>query len=644
MLRHGARTFELVRQLDDENYHVEDCQTRRPSTLTKSQILKGIWDKKYQVVSAEGVEITSPKGRAVPVDLSSLDEEDTQIIDRKLAYINALQKAHVTLGQRERIKNLIPKVSLSISDSHPPKPSTVMSWARRYEKEGRHPIALKSGNSCRMSEVRLHPVVEEVLRAGIQNVYLKKSKPSQLHTLDIVRRDIAKKVALGELDQKDASVSRSTLSRRISEIDAYHRIAARDGRSRARLLSRTSMDGTQAKYPLQHVEIDHTILNWVVICDRTGLPMGRPVLTVAIDAFSGYVLGFYVSFYGAGLSSVSGVVRNMLQPKADLVQGIKLEHRWLSDGIPDELILDNGLEFHAAAFKRMAWELSSDITYCRVRTPWLKPHVERFFATLNFLTLSKGRVFKKDANIERLDPQKDAAISFSDLVKGLTMFVVDVHPFQVNQRKLARPYDLMLEGLELCPPVTYPGDMDALRLTSALSANLTLGQGGVELRGLPFGGPELLPLRKRLAGAAKVLVKWDPDDLSEIWIQDPFEKTWIQSPCRWQDYANGLSWNQHLLIRKFAREKLKASGAYEYLQAARLRLHDHWMEATSYRNRADATLAGRFSGVTSARVLAPQASTTPEPKSTPIPRLTANVEVDASQGCDVLEFDSFDMD
>jgi putative transposase len=60
------------------------------------------------------------------------------------------------------------------------------------------------------------------------------------------------------------------------------------------------------------------------------------------------------------------------------------------------------------------------------------------------------------------------------------------------------------------------------------------------------------------------------------------------------------------MIRKYAREKLKSNGAYEYLQSARLDLHDHWMNATSHKTTADSALAARYSGVTSARVMSTQ--------------------------------------
>jgi len=606
-------------------------------------ILKRIWTKEYEIVVAPSRQtghVKPPPEEATPIDLGSLKASVRAGMERRKDYIDALQKAHVTRGQRKKVEQVVKKVAIRLNDHRPPSGSTVMGWARDYQTSGHNPMSLRSGNACRVRQRQTSSVMDKLVSRLIQKVYLTKDRHTLQHTLDCIQREAKELVRQKQLEEAKATISLATLSRRVQEIDLFRRIAAREGVARARMTCRTVMDGAGASYPLQRVEVDHTPLNWVVVCDRTGLPLGRPLLTVMIDAFSGYVLGIYLSFYGPGLSSVSGVIRNAVMPKADFVRGVKLQNRWLAEGIADELVLDNGMEFHAAAFKLMSWELGSDMMFCRVRTPWLKPHVERFFATLNHLTLARGRIHKRVANVLNLDPRKDAAVKFSDLVKGLIMFVADVHPFEINERKLARPHDLMMEGLSNCPPVVYPGDMDALRLTSALSKQLTVGLGGVELHGLPFGGPELFPLRKQFGERFKTLVKWDPDDMAFLWVQNPLNQTWIQSPCRWLEYADGLSWNQHLVIRKFARAELKLSGAYEDLAAARLRLHDHWLDATSTKTSADALLAARYSGITSARVMAPES--TPKAPEQPT-RLVADVEMPKSAHREIPAFEAFEM-
>ncbi|MDF3822963.1 hypothetical protein P3G55_23910, partial [Leptospira sp. 96542] len=101
----------------------------------------------------------------------------------------------------------------------------------------------------------------------------------------------------------------------------------------------------------------------------------------------------------------------------------------------------------------------------------------------------------------------------------------------------------------------------------------------------------------------KVLCKWDPDDLSTLYVQPPQSRDWITAQCRWQEYSNGLSQNQHRLIRQFAKENFKANGAIDYLLRAKQDLHEFWLGATSHRSSADAKKLGRLSGLTSSKVL-----------------------------------------
>jgi putative transposase len=504
---------------------------------------------------------------------------------------------------RTKIGKVIDSVAARLGDANKPSTSAVMDWARRLRLAEGYPGALVDRRVTRRASRRIAPVMEQLMTKVLEQVYLTRARNSLVHTLAVIHDEAAKKVRAGLLAKGDARISLATLSRRVADVDRYRVIAARYGAARARMVCRTSMDGAAADYPLQRVEVDHTPLNWVVVCDRTGLPLGRPLLTVLVDAFSSYVLGFYVSFYGSGLTSVSGALRCAIRSKGDMTRGLSLSNRWSAEGVPDRLVLDNGLEFHSPVFQLMGWELGMDFTYCRVHTPWLKPHVERFFSTLDTLTLAKGRIHKRVANVVEMDPVNGAAIMFSDFVKGMVQFVVDVHPFEINERKLARPHDLFVDGLERRPAVHFPRDMEALRMVSALSATRTVGPGGVEIAGLPFGGPELLDMRKRHGERFKSLIKWDPDDMSQIWVQDPSSKQWVVSACRWHAYADGLSWNQHRTIRKFARQELKNCNAVEYLEQARLRLHNHWMEATAWKTRADRKLAAVTAGYTSARVL-----------------------------------------
>lgn len=571
--------------------------------MKKYRVLAEIEAGRYSVILPAHNDSNASRSGPTIHNAGPLPEKVQKEIDRRHAYVLGMRKAGITRGSRRFLPEVIQKVAARIQDEKPPSPSTVLSWARRYAESGEIPRALASRNHNRKSPKRTPPLLEDLIREGIRSTYLTKDRHSLEHTRNAIVTAAKKLVKEGKSELIKVTISTSTIGRWVNELDRYHVIACRYGPARARLLCRTPMGDDYPTLPFEEVEGDHTPLDWIVICDLTGIPLGRPLFTATHCANTNYPAGFYLSFYGPGLTSVSGVLRNTISIKDAICKSAGTTQRWLASGIPDKLILDNELSFHSVNFFRMAYEVGSDLSFAAVRTPWSKAHIERFFASLGTLTLCSGRVRKKITNVIDLDPRATAVITFSNLVKGLVQYMVDVFPFRINERKLARPYDLMMEGISKCPPARYLNSTESLRMATALSKELTVNQGGVELHGIPYGSSELLPVRKALGKNFKTMIKWDPDNINEIYVQNPITSEWICSPSRWPHYTKGLSWNQHLLIRKFMRNQLKARGAEEQYINASMKLHEFWMDVTTPKGVADAKLAAQFSGVTSARVL-----------------------------------------
>lgn len=645
ILKSGSNLLELTRIFDDKTVLLEDTKTRKPLTLHRDEVVERVNAGKFKVVVGEACSPSSKNDQEILVDLNSLDPRERKKLTERFQFVRALQKKGVRRGQRQKIAHHIPAITQALGLSKEPSTSAVMNWMRSYQTSSCNIASLVSKNRFRKRKIRLSPQLDVVLWKVLNREYFTQNKHSIQHAYTQLQAEIKREIAKGTLTEGE-QVSYLTLARRIKEVDLYHRISTREGPARARMICRTAFPDGYPNYPLERVEIDHTPLNWIVICDRTGIPLGRPLLTLIIDAYSGYVIGFYISFYGPGVTSVSGAIRSSLSPKHAFMETAGLENEWLSHGLADEFVVDNGLEFHSFAFKLIAMCLGVDLMFCRVRTPWLKPHVERFFATLNTLTLAKGKITKHMANVLRIDPYKDACITFSDLVTGLLKFIVDVHPFEPNWRKMARPYDLFKEGLERCPPAQFPGNMEELKRASGMSKVLTLGPGGIEMMGLPYGSYGFKDIANRHGTRIKVLCKWDPDDLSTLYVQPPQSRDWITAQCRWQQYSNGLSQNQHKLIRQFAKENFKAVGAIDYLLRAKQDLHEFWLGATSHRSSADAQKLGRLSGLTSSKLLnSSTGSYTPTTESVDTNAASSKLIVDADYAqlakVPVPDFNSF---
>jgi len=148
-------------------------------------------------------------------------------------------------------------------------------------------------------------------------------------------------------------------------------------------------------------------------------------------------------------------------------------------------------------------------------------------------------------------------------------------------------------------------------------------------------------MRKEVGANFRTNMKWDPDDISFVYVQHPREKTWIPTPSIWTEYTTGFGWNQHQLINKFKREKHVQGGGLEALLLARQGVHEIWMNGIVKRNRvSDMKLAAKYSGLSSNQILIPE-----KPSSEPSVEksLVLPDEIAHSITADVPDFASFVM-
>lgn len=645
VVRRGSQLLEFLRLLDGNKIQFEDQRTRHVSVMKLSAFYAELMSKKIQPVIGDVVDFVSEEaGSKRPIllpDISSMDEKWQSQLERRLNWVRALRKRSITRGQRSAIEEAIPAIAKILGDGTPPKSSTLMDWMHKFDASCQNPAALLSGNYCRKRDSRVHVVVEELIDKKLRSVYLTPARHTLRHAYEQIFLALKKMVDAKKIESQDAHISMATVSRRLSEFEKYDVTKARLGVGHARAKFRTTVEGSQAVRAMQRLECDHTLLNWVVICDRTGLPLGRPTLTIIVDGMSGYVVGIYVSFNGPGLTSVLNVVKNAIAPKDDLALSAGAKQPWLAFGIGETLVLDNGLEFHARAFQLAAWELGVDLEYCRVRTPWVKPKVERFFANLDHFSLTRGRVRKPMNNVLNIDPTQDAAIMFSDFVRGLIQFVVDVYPFELNSRKLCTPFESFRESFNTLAPPAFLPSMDQLDLIAAMRADLTVGPGGIELQGITYSSTDVLYMKREVGHKFKTGVKWNPDDLSFVYLQHPVKKDWLPVPSIRPDYTDGLSWTQHRLIRRHAREKHVQGGGVEQLLLARQELHETWMNGIVRRNRSqDLRTASKLSGISSNQILLPKDK---QLLAVPHQKLIVPESVSLQEPVDIEPFESFVM-
>lgn len=112
-------------------------------------------------------------------------------------------------------------------------------------------------------------------------------------------------------------VSRESVRKIALSIDQYDVMNSRYGRRAADTKRGPRAAGVITTRPLERVEMDHFLCDVHLVCEKTGIRLGRPWLTLAVDHYSGMVLGYYLSFAPPSAASVLAALRHAILPKTN---------------------------------------------------------------------------------------------------------------------------------------------------------------------------------------------------------------------------------------------------------------------------------------------------------------------------------------
>lgn len=648
VLRDGDRVMEFERQLEFGKVQFKFQDNFEVRTLSLGALYSRILAKTIQVVHQNGHKVHLPSPLPIgdtEINLSlDISKKQEDLITYRLRYVRAALKMRVSAGSRAKCAAVIAEVADKDADPTPPGPDSLMAWMKRYQKSGSNPYVLIDRRPLARKPKRLSRAIETLLEECIAKYFLQLRGLSVKSTFEKFKEEVRTKER--QFSETISLPSERTCYRRILEIDPYVRDFKRFGASYARNRWRFSLQGDQSTRILQRVEIDHTWLDIWVLDPRTGVPIGRPWVTVVLDRYSGYILGIYISFYGPSVASVAHAIKNSIFPKDELMAGIpEILTPWTSMGVAEMYVVDNALEFHSNPFKRLAWDLRTDLLYNPVHQPWLKASIERAMMEFNRILPARGKVYTPKKNMIPQSPKETAAILFDDLCVGLFTWAAEVFPRHIHPKNLVRPLDLWEEGRQSCPLPMFPLGFDRFDITAGVSTTRTIDGDGVFFKYLRFNSYQLQDYLRSHGHKFSTEIRFNPDNLERIHVHLPKAKEWmpveLQRPS--PEYGRGLSLIQHEIIRAEAGKKLSRANAEKELETARIRLNDQWGEAISrgVKARRDGNLL-RFQGYTSAKILTDRKiDTVTHETAAPLPEASANTQ---SLLSNVMPFKAFTLE
>lgn len=609
VIQREGRQLEYLRRTDQAIYF-EDPKSGDIEKLLEKQFWEEYTEKKLAIVDALSTEksliFPSQDASTLPPAVSDKQKEAHQ---RKLEYVRGMQFRGITQGQIAKIEEAIKEIAQQIGDPKIPKKGTVAFWMRKLGRARDDVYALMSKQAAELKRESQDPDHEALIKEVLDE-YLEEAPKSPLSDayqdryLPALEAKNAERLCDGHVPFK--AVSDRTFHRRFNDIDKYDVAVARLGRQEARRAFRMVRGHMPGKRPLDFVEIDHAKLRLWVIDDKLLLPLGRPWVTVIRDRVSRMVLGIYVSFRGPSLASIFGGIRHSLSPAhAELKKFFpELKHEWMAFGPGIIYVSDNGLDFRSPQYRRAILELGGYYSYCRSRTPWHKPFIERVFRSLRaeLLESQPGQVFRGLSYNKDYNPKEDAVVRFSTLVFLLLKWAVDYHPYKPTGRKKARPIDLWMDQIGDVPIGNVPNP-DALSIILGRREKGVLGHEGIQYRHLRYADDGLKELYD-VVGKREVEYALSEEDLGQIHVRDERSNQWLPVSCTRPDYAEGLSLSQHQLIVRQANAELDRRVDIEGLIGVRRNIQTRFADELVNKENADKARIARYCGVDSAAVVA----------------------------------------
>lgn len=501
VLRRGERQLEFERDLGDGRVQFKYRDNFEIRTFEMYKLYQGILDGHYSPVhtSLPSEQPTDAQGnKPLPAVLT---DQQQALIAFRMRFVRAVladgKSEPRTRTQRDLVCQRVWdawRIEEQASSKHHlfrrPSVGAVEVWLRKFRQGDASPYVLLDRRSLTVRSKRVDAAVEAVVDEVLATHYLKLNGVSAKKAHSIIGSQIQQTNML-----KGTSLvvpSESTVLRRVQSISPYICDLKRLGPGYARNNWRYSLKGDQSTRILERVEIDHTLLDIWVLDPRTGIPLGRPWITLVIDRFSGYLLGLYISFYGPSVATVASAIKESVYPKGRYMELLgSPQLMWTAMGCAECYVVDNGLEFHAQQFQRIAWDLRSDLIYNPVRSPWYKAAIERAIMETNRALPLQGKVHRPLANAVRIDPAKSAAVMFDDLCVCLVEWASQVHPLKIHPKTLVRPWDLWEDDRALMPPPALPLNLSGLELMCGLGTKRRVDGDGVFFKYLRFNSLEL---------------------------------------------------------------------------------------------------------------------------------------------------------
>jgi putative transposase len=506
--------------------------------------------------------LSSARRHALRIDWGTFTPVERKIALSRALYVRKVDKVQPALQRSKKkvLKGIIAKIgeARKVPEKDRPSPRQVRSWYRIFVTAGRDIRALvpcnwaKGYRDPRYQEWQIE-LIDGLINKKIATPTASSMRQVRLLADAALKKEAARRGETLNLPGKDKqNIGTNLVSRLLARRDRFEVLCAQTNPREARRQMESLQLGPQGDEVNKEWEVDHTLLDILVIDEETGKVCGRPWMTTIIDRYSRCIVGFSLSFAPPSWASVMDALRIAISRKDWILEALEnITNKWECYGAPTVLITDHGRDFKSNSMEEASRALGFDLRHMKPRKPWLKGKIERWFKTFEeeIVHTFPGTVFSKWEGRQFYDSNKFAVLTINEVNWIAAKYVVDVYQQRRHSKIGMKPAEKWKRGLHSIPALRE-FDENLLVPMMGLLIPRTLRKGGIRYMGLRWDSPEFSEVRALLPDSSNVQARIDPLDITTIYIFDENRQKWVEGELDEPVEARGWTLDQWIKVKR----------------------------------------------------------------------------------------------
>lgn len=500
----GERKLEILELLTSNKIKARDLVTHEVVTISPGDI-----DFEFELKRSESVSEPSKKPATKPT-IDSFSEDEMRLAD--LRYTTLLPFLSQKPLPKIDVENAANTLNVSVSQVY--RLIALMDSDKGFVSL----IQKRRGRTTGAKQIS--GVVEDVIQVAIDEHYKGTGVTVESIHEKIKEQCMARNLPIPSL---------GTVSNRIKERSPRELLTNTLGRKAADQELSVRGGKILPAAPYELIQIDHALVDCIIVDRETRKPLGRPWATLAIDVYTRAVVGVHLSLSHPSSMSVALCIAHTILPKNQWLKAYELDGaEYPFYGVPKRIHVDNAKEFKSSNLKNSCRWYGIDLTYRPKGVPHNGAHIERLIGTfMRRVHLLPGATMSSVKERGDYNSEKNAALSFPEFREW---FIRELEIYHKRKHSAIGCSPLLQwerhyktdDGVLHYPKIIE--DRRRLLIDFMPIKRRYISRSGIKLNNIEYYSAAL----KRFDIKTRCQVRYDPEAISKIWVLPEGESHYIE--------------------------------------------------------------------------------------------------------------------